>query len=196
MPRRARRLITSAAEPLGHGCSLVATQRPCFWALTGARLPSTTCARRSRRSASATGHEITVASPHDTHQRGLDGRQNNIGSQSKHYESLSLSSSPARQTPRGIASVDNGIATLPGESTAISPPPQPRLGSRPPRLDRWCPQGISRTVIRFVAPVAPVRRPAVMITRAPVGRPAKSLAVSRADSISSSTDSLIGIVLA
>src|ERR1035437_9840654 len=40
MPRRARRLMTSAAEPLGHGCSLVATKRPCFWALTGARLPS------------------------------------------------------------------------------------------------------------------------------------------------------------
>jgi hypothetical protein len=56
--------------------------------------------------------------------------------------------------------------------------------------------GISRAVIRFVAPAAPVRRPAVMTTRAPVGSPANFLAVSRAVSISSSTDSLIGIVVA
>ena len=47
--------------------------------------------------------------------------------------------------------------------------------------------GISRTMIRLVAPLAPVWRPAVITTRAPVGRPANSFAVTRADSTRSST---------
>jgi hypothetical protein len=54
--------------------------------------------------------------------------------------------------------------------------------------------GISRTMIRLVPPLAPVWRPAVSTTRAPVGRPAKSFADRRADSTRSSTDVLTGIV--
>ena len=38
-------------------------------------------------------------------------------------------------------------------------------------------------MIRFVAPVAPVRRPAVITTRAPLSRPAKSFAARRAESM-------------
>jgi len=47
--------------------------------------------------------------------------------------------------------------------------------------------GISRTMMRFVAPGVPVRRPAVMTTVAPVGRPAASRATESAASIISST---------
>ena len=54
--------------------------------------------------------------------------------------------------------------------------------------------GISRTMIRLVAPLAPVWRPAVITTRAPVGRPANSFAVTRADSTRSSTVAPTGIV--
>ena len=54
--------------------------------------------------------------------------------------------------------------------------------------------GISRTMIRLVPPLAPVWRPAVITTRAPVGRPANSFAVTRADSTRSSTVAPTGIV--
>lgn len=54
--------------------------------------------------------------------------------------------------------------------------------------------GISRTMIRLVPPLAPVCRPAVITTRAPVGRPANTFAVSRADSTRSSTVAPAGMV--
>ena len=54
-------------------------------------------------------------------------------------------------------------------------------------------QGISRTMMRFVAPGVPVCRPAVRITRAPVDNSAPSRAAIRAPSIMSSTDSATGM---
>jgi hypothetical protein len=51
-----------------------------------------------------------------------------------------------------------------------------RLGARGPRTaadaGRPAPQGISRTMIRLVAPGVPARRPAVSTTRAPLDSPA------------------------
>ena len=75
-----------------------------------------------------------------------------------------------------------------------------RLGPRPSPLPWPCggalagAQGISRTMIRFVAPVVPVRWPAVITTRVPVARLANSLAVISARSTRSSTVPVTSII--
>jgi hypothetical protein len=82
--------------------------------------------------------------------------------------------------------VHQGIA---GEDNSGRCGVEPLVRSRPEQA-----YGISRTMIRLVAPLAPVWRPAVITTRAPVGRPANSFAVTRADSTRSSTVAPTGIV--
>ena len=114
---------------------------------------------------------------------------------------------PCRQRPANAAVLS--FERRPGGSASAYRrvrPPVPKARRRfggavwPRRSGWWCcvqrrrSYGISRTVIRFVAPEDPVRRPAVSTTRAPLGRPADSLLLISAASISSSTEPVTAIV--